>query len=213
MNLKYFSLLFSVLGILLLYGMSILSQPTVIELCELSQFEGKKISTTGVVTRHHTTSYGSQMINIQSNNSSAVVFLEGEAVVEYGDKISVTGEVQKYGKGWEIMVDDSRFVKIVEKWQNISCPLWHLAENPTWYLGLNVNVSGFVDDVFDDYFFLCDLEEKYVLKVCYSSDKTGYLFSGQETMVAGVFVFDEKNFRYALRFSDENHGVFPIAEG
>jgi hypothetical protein len=192
--------------------MSILSQPTIIDLCELPQFEGKKITTEGVVTRHHTTSYGSQMINIQSNNSSAVVFLEGEVVVEYGDRIRVTGEVQKYGDGWEIMVDDSRFIELVEKWQNISCPLWQLAENPTYYLGLNVNVSGFVDEIFDDYFFLCDLEEKYVLKVCFSKDKKDGLFPGQETMVAGVFVFDEKNFRYTLKVSDEKHGVFPLLE-
>jgi len=210
MNLKYFSLLFSTLGILLLYGMSILSQPAIIDLCELPEFEGKKITTTGVVTRHHTTNYGSQMINIQNNNSSAVVFLEGEILVEYGDKICATGDVQKYGDEWEIMVSDRRFVKIVEKWQNISCPLWQLAENPTYYLGLNVNVSGFVDDVFEDYFFLCDLDEKYVLKIYFSSYETGYLFPGQRVKVAGIFVFDEKNFRYALRISDENHGVFPM---
>ena len=40
-------------------------------------------------------------------------------------------------------------IKILEKWKNTPFPVWQLAQQPTKYLGLNVNVSGRVDAVFD----------------------------------------------------------------
>ena len=95
MKLKHFSLMFSFIGLLVLYLISILSQPSIINLNEIAEFEGKRITTEGVVTNYYSTKFGSQIITIEENKSSAVVFMEGKIEVEFGDKIKVTGEVQK----------------------------------------------------------------------------------------------------------------------
>jgi len=208
MKLKHFSLVFAVLGTLLLYFLSILAEPAVIELGELPDYEGKKIITEGFVSDYFTTKYASQMITIKNDNFTAIVFLEGISDVEYGDKISVAGEVQKYMGDWEIVVDNEKNLNIVEKWNNLSFPIWQLAQNPGRYLGLNVNVTGYVESVFDSYFYIVDIENKYSLVVFYDSFSGLSLQSGKKAFVLGKFLFDEKNLRYKLELCEEEHGIF-----
>ena len=145
MKLKYLSLLFSVVGILILYFLSELSQPPVIEIHKMPDYEGKQVIVDGIVKDHRVTKYGSQIITIENNNDTTTLFVEGITDVEYGDKIRVTGVAQKYKGGWELVINDKELLKILEKWCNISFPLWQLAENPTRYLNLNVNVTGYVE--------------------------------------------------------------------
>ena len=77
MKLKHFSLLFSILGILLLYFLSRLSQPPEVGVHELSGYEGKKVIVVGTVTNCQTTRQGSQIIKIKENNASATIFVGG----------------------------------------------------------------------------------------------------------------------------------------
>jgi len=210
MKLKYFSLLFAVIGILVLYFLSELSQPPTIEIHELPDFEGKQVTVDGIVKDHHSTKYGSQIITIENNNATATVFVEAASDVEYGDKIQVTGEVQKYKDDWEIVVNDNKFIKILKKWHNISFPLWQLADNPTRYLDLNVNVTGHVEAISNAYFYLVDVEKKHSLIVFYKLSKNITIFSGQKISASGKFSFDKENFRYQLRLYEEKHGITPL---
>ena len=212
MKLKHFSLIFSILGILILYLLSLLSQPAVIGLHEISEYEGKQITTEGIVTSHYTTKYGSQMITIEENNSSAIIFIEGKIDVEYGDRIQATGQVQKYKNNWEIMADDERSVKIITKWHNISFPLWQLTENPAKYMGLNVNVTGYIETLTESSFYLVDIDEKHSLTVFYKRLENAKIQSGQKVSVLGTFDFDEKNFKYVLEVYGETHGIIAINE-
>lgn len=213
MKLKYFSLIFSIAGIILLYFLSTLSQPIIIELYEIPEYEGKQVIVEGIVTEHHTTSYGSQIITIESDNATVIVFAEGETNVEYGDTIQVTGKVQKYKGDWEIVVDNERFIKIVQKWSNITFPLWQLAENPAKYDGLNVNVTGFVDMVYDAYFYLVDSEEEYSVIVFYNPSEQDALYPGQKVNVAARFIFDVEDLRYKLEISEDIHSISLSTEG
>jgi hypothetical protein len=86
-------------------------------------------------------------------------------------------------------------------------PLWQLAENPTRYVGLNVNVTGFIDDVYDTYFYLADLEDKYSIIIFYNKIDIS-LFIGQKACVLGVFLFDEETLRYKIEINQESHGIF-----
>ncbi len=210
MKLKYFSLLFTVIGILVLYFLSELSQPPAIEIHELPDFEGKQVTVDGIVKDHHTTKYGSQIITIENNNATATVFVETASDVEYGDKIQVTGEVQKYKDDWEIVVNDNKFIKILKKWHNISFPLWQLADNPTRYLDLNVNVTGHVEAISNAYFYLVDVEKKHSLIVFYKLSKNITIFPGQKISASGKFSFDKENFRYQLGLYEEKHGITPL---
>jgi hypothetical protein len=210
MKLKHFSLLFSILGVLLLYFISELSQPPFIEIQEMSSYEGKQVVLEGTVLSYRTTNHGGQIITVSGNNSTATIFLEGNIDAEYGDRIQATGEVQKYKDEWELIVNNNRFVKILQKWQNISNPLWQLAENPSRYLGLNINVSGHVESISNAYFYLVDIEEKHSLIVFYKLSENITIHPGQKVSVLGKFTFDEENFRYQLELSDEKHGITPL---
>jgi len=213
MKIKHISMLISVLGITTLYVLSMLSQPPVIELCKIPNYEGKEIITQGVVKEHHKTRYGSQSITIAENNATSTVFVEGEIDVEFGDIIQVTGKVQKYKEGWEIIVDTKQGIEILEKWNNISSPLWQLANNPTKYLGLNINVSGIIDVIYDPYFYLLDFNSKSSLMVFYNNSNKLALQSGKKICVTGKFCFDEKNFRYYLKQCDESHKLWGLEDG
>ena len=212
MKLKHFSLIFSTTGVLLLYLLSTLSNPASIELSEISKHEGKKITTEGIVTDYHTTTYNNQIITIKNNNTSAIVFLEGETYVEYGDLIEATGKVQKYEGEWEIVVGDVRFIKILRKWNNFSFPLWQLAENPERYEELNVKVTGYIDLVYDTYFYLIDEDDSYSLLVFYNFLEQDVLTPGKKVSVSAKFYFDENDLRYKLEVGEENHGVTFLSE-
>jgi uncharacterized protein YdeI (BOF family) len=211
MNLKYYSILFAIIGISVLYAMTLFSKPVVIELSKLPQYEGKQITTQGIVKNYYSTKYGNQMITIEDNNASATVFSEEEITVEYGDKIRVTGEVQKYNDCWEIIVNDKRSITIIQKWENISMPLWQIVQNPGRYEGLNVNVSGYVDSLYDDYFYLIDEKGDYSILVFYNSYEPEAVYPGQKVSVAGLFSFEKENFRYVLSICDRTHKISPAA--
>ena len=208
MKLKYFSMAFSIIGIFLLYLISKFSQAPIILLSEIPDYEGKQVTIKGIVREHHTTKFGSQIIKITDDNFSVEIFLEGKIEVEFGDKIQATGEVQNYKDTWELIVNDFRKLQILNKWNNVSFPLWQIAENPTRYLNINVNVTGYIESVSNAYFFLVDLERKHSLIIYYSISKNITLYPGQKIYASGIFTFDEKNFRYMLDICEENHGIF-----
>lgn len=207
MQLKHYSLLFSIAGIIILYFLSTLTQPIVIELSELSEYEDKQVTVEGIVAEHYITSYESQIIKIEGDNATAMIFVEGKSDVEYGDKIQVTGKVQKYKGDWEIVVGNERFVTILQKWQNISIPLWQIAENPVKYDGLNINVTGYIDAVYDAYFYLVDEEVVHSIIVFYNSFEHGSVYSGQKVDIAAQFRYDPEDLRYKLDVMDETHGI------
>jgi len=212
MQLKYYSLIFSVAGIALLYFLSTLTQPIAIGLYKIPNHEGDQVIVEGLVTEHYITNYGSQLITIQDNNSTALLFIEGTIDLEFGDKIKGVGRVQKYEDGWEIIVNDVDYISIIKKWSNITFPIWQLVENPSKYVSLNINISGYVDLVFDNYFYLIDSEDQYSLMVIFNPSNNERIFSGEKVQVAGEFIFDEKDLRYKLMINDEKHGIFHFSE-
>jgi len=206
MKLKHISIVFATTGTIFLYFLSTLVQPCAINLEEISNYDGKQISTIGTVTDYYETQYGNQIITINRNNSTAVVFLEKPMLVEYGDEISVMGQVQKYKEAWEIIVENEKAVKILQKWSNISLPIRYLAQNPVRYLGLNVNITGQIDAVFEEYLQIKDKENNNTLIVFINTNP--FLYKGKEVFVLGKFLFDEETFRYFLVVSEDNHGIF-----
>ena len=203
MKLKYFSLLFSAVGIIILYILSLFSQPAYIGLNEIPNYDGKQISTEGIVTNYYRTKHGSQIITIEENNATATVFVEGAIDVEFGDRIKATGQVQKYKNDWEIIAEDLRSVKIIKKWQNISFPLWQLAERPPKYAGLNVNVTGFIETLTESSFYLVDVDEKHTLTVFFKNIDVN-IKPGHKVNILGRFDFDKTNFKYFLESYEIN---------
>jgi hypothetical protein len=212
MKLKHFSLLFSVIGILILYLLSRVSQPISIDINEIQNYEGKQVIVRGIVKDHYETKHGSQIIKIEGNNTTLSIYIEGKKDIEYGDKIQATGEVQKFQDEWELVINDGSDVKILRKWNNISIPLRQLAKNPTKYLDTNVNITGYIESISNSYFYLVDFENKHALLVYYILSKNVTIYPGQRICVSGLFSFDEENFRYKLDICDEKHSVIPIQQ-
>jgi hypothetical protein len=210
MKLKYFSMLLAIIGIILLYMISRFSQAPIIKISDMKDYEGKLVMIKGIVTEHHLTNYGSQIIMINNENHSATIIIEGKLDVEYGDKISATGEVQKYKENWQLLVNNNRQLQILKKWNNGSLPLWQIAENPTKYLNLNVNITGYIESISNAYFLLVDLERKHSLITFYTLPKNTTIYPGQKICASGRFTFDEINFRYMLDICEQNHGITPI---
>ena len=207
MELKYLVIILSILGILILYFLSTLSAPITIDLSQIQEYEGKEVTVEGIVTTHRITSYGGQIIEIKDNNASAIVFVEEETIVEHGDKIQATGTVQKYRDDWEIVVNNNRFVKIIQKWSNSTCPLWQIAENPERYLDTNINVTGIIDREYDSYFFLIDTEGKHSIVVYYDSSRFHNFSQGDTVYVGGEFDYDEETMRFVLEAKEEPHYI------
>ena len=211
MELKYFVILLSVSSIIFLYFLSTLTQPIIIDLYEIPDYEGKQVIVEGLVIAHRITTYGGQIIEIQDpkseNVTETILFVEEETPVEYGDRIQATGIVQKYKGDWEIVVNNKKFIKILQKWSNITFPLWQLAENPNKYIGTNVNVTGFIDRIYDSYFYLVDSEDKYTVAVYYDSTKFYNFSQGDTAYIGARFVYDSETLRFILSAKEDTHYI------
>ena len=150
MKFKYLSIFIAIGSLLLLYVLSLFSQPILVPLSSLQTYNGQQVTVQGVVTDHRTTSYGSQLITIkepQNSTNSIALYLEGELSVEYGDLIQATGEIQQYNNQWELVINDPQLVVILQRWQNqsLSCSsrcvaatgksdgVWTVKGPQTWY--------------------------------------------------------------------------------
>lgn len=207
MKMKHATLIFSIIGILFLYFVSKMYQPPLIAINQMPNYQDKQVIIEGIVIEHHITKYGSQIITIENNNATTTIFVEGIADIEFGDKIRVSGDVQKYKEGWEIVVNDAHQVKILEKWCNISIPLWQLADNPSKYINLNIQVNGYVDSISNSYFYLTDLEKNHFIPIFYELGKNITISAGQKICVNGKFSFDKENLRYKIELTEESHNI------
>ena len=203
MQLKYVIIIFSILGVILLYGLSLLTQPTAISLEDLPEYEGKHVIVQGRVSRHSSTAFGSQFItinpiNMTINETNAIVFTEHPLIIHSGDIIQATGKVQQYQDDWEIMTASENDIVILQPWDNVTTLLWELAEHPIWFTDIHINVTGMIDRIYDSYFYIIDSSGSYNLFVTYSSYNYPSIYEGQTIHIAGVFIYDEAQFRYQL---------------
>jgi len=195
------------MGITVLYLIACMCKPVCIEISDIPKYEGKKIIAKGFVKEISETQYKNQIITLQHNNSSVKVFSEEKTNAEYGDLIEVSGKVQKYEDDFEIIAENKEYIRILKKWNNITLPLWQIAVNPEKYVGLNVKVEGHIDDIYNSFFHLKDLETGHTTIVSYEGGKDLYLKSGKEVIVKGLFSYDKTNLRYLLKVCTKNHGV------
>ena len=174
---------------------------------QLPNYQDKQVIVEGIVIEHRLIKYDSQIITIENNNATTTIFVEGSSDVEFGDKIKVTGDVQKYKEGWEIVVNNANQIKILEKWCDIFIPLGQLADNPSKYINLNIKINGYIDSISNLYFYITDLEKNYFLPVYYERAKNITISPGQKVCVNGKFSFDNENFRYKIAVVEEIHSI------
>jgi len=210
MQIKYITLLIATLGILALYGLSLNAQPPTITLSELPKYEGKIVTTQGIVTTYYETSYGNQIITIRDNSTTATIFASTPVKIQSGDRLQVTGNVEKYMETWEILIDDTRAVQILQTWNQTKTPLWEIAQNPTSYIDFNLNVTGYIDSQYDSYFYFTDNNTDHTILVPLPQSKNLTLYTGQPVRLSAQLTYDPTQFRYIFTLSEPNHGIIPL---
>lgn len=201
MELKYFVIILALLSISMLYILSTYSHPAAISFSEIGEYEDRQVILRGVVSDHSVTVYDSQILTLRDINGSDTelkVFVEMVTDVEYGDIIDAIGSVQKYQDSWELVVSHPKNIKIVSSWNNTSSPLWQLAEQPEKYVGLNIRTNGFIDRIYESFYYLIDASGRYSLVVYTESENHHNLSEGMQCSIDGRFLYDSENFRYFI---------------
>lgn len=104
-----------------------------------------------------------------------------------------------------MVVDDIRQITILQKWSNITIPLWQIAEKPSRYLNLNINTSGIIERDYGSYFYLIDSEGQYSIVVYYDPSVFFNFSEGDEVYVGARFVYDTATLRYVFMTDEETH--------
>lgn len=211
MKFKYLIILIAVASLIALYFLSLVSHPVLIPFSSLQTYTGQQVIVQGVVTDYRTTTYGSQLItlrDLQNSTNSVILYIEGEIHIEYGDMIQATGEVQQYKNQWEVVVNDPQFLVILQKWHQLSFPLWQLALHPETYLDTTVNVTGIATQTHESSFTLISTDGKYSIEVTYQSSLP-HQFSKDDTVAVGArFVYDATTCRFFLKATEPTHGIW-----
>jgi len=211
MKFKYLIILIALGSLLGLYILSLFSQPVLVPLSKLQAYTGQQIIVQGIITDYRTTTYGSQLITIrdtQNSTNSVVLYIEGELLVEYGDTIQATGDVQHYKNQWEVVVNNPQDIVILKKWNHPSFPLGQLALHPEHYLDVTVNVTGIVTQTSGSSCLLASTDGIYSIEVVYQSTCPHQFSKGDTVTVGARFVYDATTCRFLLRATDETHGIW-----
>jgi hypothetical protein len=214
MKFKYL-IIFITIGLLFaLYVLSLFTHPVLISFSDIPAYTDQQVIIQGIVTDYRTTAYGSQLITIAdtlNHTNSVLLYVEGEAPIEYGDMIQATGEVQQYKNQWEIVVNNPHFIIVLQKWDYLVFPLWELALHPDSYLNTNVNVTGIVTAPSGSSFLLASTDGKYSIEVIYQSS-CPHQFSKDDTVtVKARFLYDAATCRFLLSVTQSTHGIWRSA--
>jgi len=153
-KIEYFAIIFLVVGIVILYILSLASKPSYVpDYSELEEYEGKIVITKGIIIDSDTTSRGETVLNIlepDDLNSSLKVFIEsGSREFQIGDLIQVKGSVLRINEEvLELIVVNDKDIEIIGHWHNYRLSIPELAHrmehNPNEFKFLPVEVSGFL---------------------------------------------------------------------
>ncbi len=203
---KYAYLAGAVIFILCLYFLGMFSHPTEISISDVEKYEGKMVVVQGMVVAKEC-SEKSEVLTIKDGNYSTKVFIYGSTGAFYGDRVEVSGKVERYDGQIEISAD---YVKISEKWDGEGMPLWDLSENFMEYAGTNVNVTGYINGIHGDYFYLTDFDRKYKIKVFYPEKTSLNVENYEHVYVKAMFKYDPEKLCMYMEIKEEEHGVTKI---
>jgi len=197
-QLKYITLIFSIIGIILLYSLSLTQQPIIIDSVQsIEEFEGKEVTLSGIIQEYQSTSYGNQLIHIKCNNTTLTVFSESPLTLHIGDKIKATGTIQKYKDSWELILSNPKSATIINSWQNRTIQIVDLANHPKDYLDIPINITGFIDLKYDDIIYIRDLTHNNTIPLVTP------FFSTPDTSTKiyahAQLYYDSINLRYLLK--------------
>lgn len=220
-------IIFSLLGVGILYGLSLASfvEPPYVPLEEVAcragagDHEGELIRTKGVITDFRATDYGN-MLTIRENKTELQIFVDTadksaeKLNLSYGDVIEVEGRVNTYKGRPELVVHgghENAIKKLSAENENENIAfVSQIAMHPEDYKGERVSVMGYADNVYKHVFYLADEHGKHLLRVRVEAETEARaksddgsipissLQKGDKIIAEGVFRYDPGNMRYEL---------------
>lgn len=187
---------FAMLGILCLYFISFMDKPAEINLDEFYKYNGEKVRVRGIVRNK----IGS-LIEITSYNAIGKIFYEKNEEINYGDEIEAIGKIGEYKDEFVLYASS---LKICRKWYEESISLPYLLENYEKYVGLDVNVTGYIYSTSKSYFYLTDEYLDYKIKVYFENISVN---KGDKVFVKGFFYYDSYQASFFIKVNKPYHGV------
>jgi len=209
------ALLFSMVGIVILYGAANYSQPHEVHLDELEEHEGDRVKVTATVTGVRELQGGATLLTLTENNVSAPLFIERSARhYREGDVIEVRGKVACYEGTYELSVLNDRSVVILDEWDSEVSSLKELFGNCRECAGTNIRVFGIAAHVTDNGgesigLTITDLEALCYLEVTASRvylDPGLSIEEGAPLEICGFFSLCS-DFTYRLSVKEEHHYI------
>lgn len=192
--------IFSLLGICILYGVSLLVVPPYVPLDEVAQHESAYIRTTGIISDLRVTESGTMRMNLRKNQTELLVFVKSteagknELDLRYGDEIEVEGRVNMYQGEYEIIAPITGIKKLTRGYVNISF-VSQIAMYPEQYEGTRISVVGYADDIFKRVFYICDGNS---MRVVTGDIPIHELQKGDKIIADGILVYNPDTMRYEL---------------
>ena len=197
-------IIFSLLGICILYSISLFLTPQFVPLDEVALHEDTVIRTKGVITEFSVTEYGNVLMKIEGNKTELPIFVESADEkkellnLSYGDEIEVEGRVQVYQGDYELVVSGNAIKEVTQQKSNVSF-VAQIAAQPEEYRGKKIRVAGYVEDVYTRVFYLRDEPDNHRMRVkLRTTNSISELHEGDKIIVEGVLSYDAENMRYEL---------------
>jgi hypothetical protein len=198
-------LIFSVLGIGMLYGVSLLLVPPTVPLDEIPRYEGSSVRTRGIVTDVSGTEHGYVLVSLAANQTALLLFVtpsDEPGIVRdlsYGDEIVAEGRVEVYRGGYELVTAEHAIAKVNASVNRIVF-LPQLASEPKRFEGARIRVAGTIDALYTSVLYLTDGTGTYRLRV---KPRSGALViselqAGEKIIAEGVLSYNPTELRYEL---------------
>ncbi len=202
-------IIFSLLGICILYGISLFVEPPYVPLKEVAVHETALIRTKGVITDLSVTEYGNVRMKIRENQTELLIFVDSTDKrnellnLSYGDKVEAEGRVQVYEGRYELVASGNAIKKLTHE-SDISF-VSQIAMRPAEYEGRRISVAGYAEDVYKRIFYLSDEKGKYRMRVKADDIPISELQKGDKIIAEGLFSYDPENMRYELNLVALKH--------
>ena len=198
-------IIFSVLGIGMLYGVSLLTVPPTVPLDQVARYEGLTVRTRGFVTDVSGTEDGYMFVRLAANQTSLLLFVTPSdelgivKSLNYGDEVMVEGRVQVYQGDYELVTAEGAIAPVNATVNRIVF-LPQLAGEPEGFEGARIRVAGTIDDLYASVLYLTDGTGTYRLRVRPGSGAlvVAELQEGERVIAEGILTYDPTALRYEL---------------